>query len=283
MGSWKSLAYKRALVPLYGGGRNSTEIAESYAKVAADINDNTLRVELLNPTRESFDDFATNAALNAKNGACTIPNAGLAHAPNLKAVGSASGQTLQDANLIKLRITHGYALKVPLMRLVYGTYLKWLDDGSDDFKTQLAQNGRIPVETHITLEMQSDPIEGNNVSSPGAGNGGVPVSTPPAGGGGAQNGGAGSAGPGTGAPGGGGSSGTGGGAGGGGGSSGGSVSGSGGTNPPPNCLTIGCTVANTPVVPGGTTPGGGSGESGEGSGPGGCSGANCPVCTGAAT
>lgn len=32
---------------------------------------------------------------------------------------AASGQRIQDANLIKLRITHGYEPKIPLIRTIY--------------------------------------------------------------------------------------------------------------------------------------------------------------------
>ena len=196
-------AYIKALIPLYGGGRNSAELAEAYGKALADTAAN-LRVEVLNPTEESFDDF-NDAALEARYGARAIANSGQAYRdPN--AIGAASGQSIQDANLIKLRITHGYEPKVPLVNAIYRTYLHWLDPGTDAFHTQLVDAGRIPVVANVTLQMQSDPVEDANASTPGSGNHGTPQNQadPPL-----------------------------------------------SAAEPPHCATLGCSVAYTPVDPGG--------------------------------
>lgn len=172
-------AYTRALIPLYGGGQTPAQLAASLAKANADLGANgsgNASIELLNPTRQSFDDWNDvhrQIALHTGNRR-VIPYSG----QNLKEqkVGATSGQTIQDANLIKLRITHGYLPKVPLVKNLYATYLKWLDPHTDAFHTKLLASGRIPVVTHVTVHMQSDAIEGNSlVSAPGPGNGGTPV------------------------------------------------------------------------------------------------------------
>lgn len=168
-------SYVRALIPIYGGGRNSGELAIAYAKALADTSGFS-RIELLNPTRESFDDWNDPELQNRiGHGKRVIPFAGQSFKdPN--DIGSSSGQNIQDANLIKVRITHGYAPKVPLMGLIYTKYLAWLDTGGDPFRKQLILAGRIPVVTHATVQMQSDAIEpANPVSIPGAGNNGTPV------------------------------------------------------------------------------------------------------------
>jgi hypothetical protein len=164
-------AYTRALIPMYGGGRNETELAKAYGKAVADVGASA-QIELLNPTKESFDDW-NDSDLENRYGARAIPNGGLAFRDpgNVK---SNSGQNVQDANIIKLRITHGYAPKVPLMGLIYTKYLQWLDPKTDAFHTQLVNAGRIPVVTNVTLQMQSDAIEDSNVSTPGSGNNGNP-------------------------------------------------------------------------------------------------------------
>lgn len=226
-------AYTKALIPLYGGGRNQAELTEAYGKAVADVAGNT-RIELLNPTKESFDSWNDVTLQNSiGHGKKVIPNSGLVFKnPNeLKA-----GQSIQDANIIKLRITHGYEPKVPLIKLIYTKYLQWLDPNTDNFHSQLVNAGRIPVVTNVTLQMQSDAIQSDNpVFLPAMGNSGN--TTNPAG-----------------LP-----------------------------TSPPNCLTIACTVPNTPVDPGGTgggTGGGGGteGGAGTGGGAGSCTGGNCPVC-----
>lgn len=172
-------AYTRALIPLYGGGQTPADLAVSLAKASEDIGANgagNVNIELLNPTRQSFDDWndpALQAALHTGSRR-VIPNTGQAF--KSLAIGPTSGQTIQDANLIKLRITHGYLPKIPLIRNLYGVCLKWLDPHTDAFHTKLLADGRIPVVTNVTLHMQSDAIEpGAPVSSPGAGNGGTPA------------------------------------------------------------------------------------------------------------
>lgn len=241
-------AYVRALIPLYGGGRDTAEIAVAYAKASADLNSATLRIEIINPIKESFDDHATNASLNDKYQARAIPNAGIGLRPkaDVESIGASSGQSLQDANLLKLRITHGYRPKVWLVGMLYQKYQQWMDTETDDFHTQLINSGHIPMVSHVTLEMQSDAVEQEDdgdrpvfASNPNQGNNGQPVNLgdPPS-----------------------------------------------TTEPPPQCATMGCSVTYTPSDPGGGTDGnggsgGGSGE-GESSGEGGCTGANCPVCGG---
>lgn len=167
-------AYARALIPLYGGGRNAGELAEALARARADLAGNA-RIELLNPTRESFDDWADDALRAQYGGQRAIPNSGLAFR-DPDEVRAASGQSVQDANLIKLKITHGYELKVPLAATVLQFASKWMDRGKDGFATGLYERRRIPIVTHVTLQMQSDPVEPENpVSVAGMGNGGNPV------------------------------------------------------------------------------------------------------------
>ena len=179
-------AYARALVPLYGGGRTPAELAAALARANADLgHDGTgnIKIDLLNPTRESFADWndpelQTLLKTGSKR---VISNANQAF--KNQDIGASSGQTLQDANLIKLRITQGYLPKVPLVNAIYRTWLTWLDNGSDPFHSKLVLAGRIPVVTHVTLQMQSDAIEPDApVSTPGQGNGGQPVEPSPPGG-----------------------------------------------------------------------------------------------------
>jgi uncharacterized membrane protein YgcG len=172
-------AYARALVPLYGGGRTPAELAAALARANADLGLNgvgNIKIDLLNPTRESFADWnAPELQTLLQTGSKrVIPNANQAF--KNQDVGASSGQTLQDANLIKLRITQGYLPKVPLVNTIYQTWLTWLDSGNDPFHSKLVLAGRIPVVTHVTLQMQSDAIEPEApVSTPGQGNGGHPV------------------------------------------------------------------------------------------------------------
>lgn len=175
------VAYARAMIPAYGGGTNAPELAATYADATADTGVHA-RIELLNPTKESFDDWNDpDLQKELGVGRRVIPNRGLAFRDPAD-IGASSGQNVQDANLIKIRVTHGYR---PLSTLAFisrlhAVYLKWLDPGDDAFYTAEVGAGRIPIVSHATVLMQSDAIEpGNPVSTPGPGNEGIPVDPGP--------------------------------------------------------------------------------------------------------
>ena len=169
-------AFMGGLVPMFGGGDTAAKLAKSLIDVEKELaKPNRYRVEMLNPTKESFADFNDPAlqALLKTGGKRVISNRSLAFKGN--AVGLTSGQTRQDANLIKLRITYGLKPVVPIVRSIYTTYLKWQDTGGDAVRTAMIAEGLVPVVTHVTMQMQSDAIEPDNpVSLPGDGNGGNP-------------------------------------------------------------------------------------------------------------
>ena len=165
-------AYVRALIPLYGGGTDAAKLSASFLKALADFNASA-RIEILNPTAESFADFY-DVDLQKKIGSSSqrvIPNGGLAY-KKAAIVPTDSGQNIQDANLLKLRITQAYKPQVPVVGAIYTRYLQWLDTGERTFNTDMIKLGRIPVVTHVTMHMQSDAIEGPTVSTPGPGKGG---------------------------------------------------------------------------------------------------------------
>ncbi|WP_373800561.1 TadE/TadG family type IV pilus assembly protein [Delftia acidovorans] len=165
-------AYLRAMVPLYGGGSNSDELADAKTKAKADL-EGHLRIDLINPTRESFDDWS--APHLSRNTACEPFQTPAWRTGTKKDIGSKSAQSVQDANLLKIRVTHGYELKIPLVRGIYQHYLRWLDDGSDPFHTELIQHGRLPIVAQATLHMQSDAMESDaTVSIPDKGDKGNP-------------------------------------------------------------------------------------------------------------
>lgn len=162
-------AHLRALVPLYGGGRTERELEETLERVRADLAGH-LRIQVLNPTAESFDDWS-DPALQARLGAPrrVIPNDGLAllSPQRAAAVGERSGQTLADANQLQLRITTGVPLRVPLAGPLVRQVLQWTDRGSDAFVSELIAAGRLPSTVDVRVRMQSPAME-SVASPPGA-------------------------------------------------------------------------------------------------------------------
>jgi TadE-like protein len=201
-------AFQKALLPYYGGGRTYRELADTAARVAEDFGNAAVRIQIISPTQESFTDYASPAAqavLNdeiereARRGGGSaeritepvIPSVGLDQlscprdVPGCKKdpKRNASGQSLLDANLLKLRITYGIgpAKQMPLAGRLYTWALDKLGTGTGDaFVQGLLKAGRIPVTVHTTVRMQSDAIRNSAmVSSPGPGNNGKPVDPGP--------------------------------------------------------------------------------------------------------
>ena len=182
-----NLAFQKAMLPYYGGGRTESELIATMKEVAKDLTSAAVRVEILSPTQESFTDYNSptlQAALKVDDP--VIPNVGLdelscprdvpACAADPKS--NASGQTLLDANLLKLRITYGIptAKQMPMVGRFYTWALGKMGGGAGDaFQQALIAAERIPVVTQAVVRMQSDAIKNTlMVSSPGPGNNGSP-------------------------------------------------------------------------------------------------------------
>lgn len=170
-------ALARALTAYYGGGKDLATLTASAARARTDLA-GALRIEILSPTAASFDDYHSEAAARrAGTAQRTIPSSGLSYRPcpqdrpgcNHYPAHNASGQTLADANLLKLRITWGLPpeKQMPLAGRFFVWAVRTLNpaDG-DSFRQQLLAAGRIPVVAHSTVRMHSDPIENSLMVSP---------------------------------------------------------------------------------------------------------------------
>ena len=187
-----NVAFQKAMLPYYGGGTTAAELAATATRAATDLTAEAVRIEILSPTVESFSDYnspALQAALHETQP--VIPNTGLDEllcprdVPSCKSdpETNASGQTLLDANLLKLRVTYGIppARQMPMVGKFYTWVLTMLGAGTDDaFKQALLLAGRIPVVTSTVIRMQSDAVKNSAmISSPGKGNDGKPVPPDP--------------------------------------------------------------------------------------------------------
>ncbi len=201
-------AFGRALVPYYGGGSDSAELAQRLAMVRADLATGAARLEILSPTSKSFDDFySPGLSARAGGGVRVIPNTNLMmlrcprDRPDCPAdpATNSSGQSLQDANLLALRVTYGIprSKQIPMAGSFYAKALQLAGVGQDDaFVADLLERGRIPIVARATLRMSSEPFEQAAVSLSSGTPGGAAGSG--SGSGGPQGGGFGGGGSGTG-------------------------------------------------------------------------------------
>jgi Flp pilus assembly protein TadG len=179
-------AFTRGMVGYYGGGTSLPELAQAQGRAAADLAAANVRIEVLSPTIESFDDYnspALQAQLNSNARVIPNDNLGFIRCPrdvpgcNSDPNTNRSGQTLADANLLKIRVTYGIPpeKQMPMVGRFYTWALAMTNpNDADAFRRSLVQRGRIPLVAHTTVRMMSPPIEGGNASNPGPGNNGNP-------------------------------------------------------------------------------------------------------------
>ena len=229
----------RGLAPwLYGAAdlvEHATAVVRAIVDVAEGEATGRIRIVVQSPTPASFDDWAEPAIDDAGMpipGLREIPNDSLVHrarrtlpaggTAGLRAgepIGAASGQTLADANLLRLNLHYGVPLSVPLVgRFVAWTLRAWSGcaastprtlgivrlpgtgtgpSGPAGACTMLSEDGQggplLPVSVSATVRMQSTareagasgaragpaPAGAPDVSPPGTGAARAPDSTEP--------------------------------------------------------------------------------------------------------
>ena len=165
-------AMTKALIPFYQDSGDTNDYRR-LANALRDARNDTscpsptscfLTVEIQNPTRAAFQDFGRSGT--AFGGRTYIPNDNLEF--RSRATGGSSGLTIQDANVLKIKVTYGYELKVPLMRSVMASVMCGIRLGIDAFDgntpggtasgdecTNYYSQGRVPVVAYATVQMQS--------------------------------------------------------------------------------------------------------------------------------
>ncbi len=139
------------LAPLQGGDGTAEKAAEAIAKSRLEttlLQNKLTRIEILNPTLEAFEHFKVSSR---ESGVEVIPNSHLRHQSTTE-IDPVSGVNIQDANLLKIRVTHGFELEVPGVRRLLTSVMSVLD--ADNAEYYLA--GKLPLVSVATVRMQSE-------------------------------------------------------------------------------------------------------------------------------
>lgn len=166
----------RGLVPLYSHGQGPAAYAQALAR--AKIAAAGAQIEILSPTREAVQDFREfgRLPLDDKTGQAygkggnwgwAIPDSQLGYRQSN--LGSASGLPIQDANLLKIKITYHQPLIMPLIDRIFarfdtkngraGSVLGSADGGTGAFATAQGAvdraRGTFPLTAEATYRMQT--------------------------------------------------------------------------------------------------------------------------------
>ncbi|GAB3028408.1 hypothetical protein GCM10027285_08360 [Oleiagrimonas citrea] len=102
----------RGLLPLYTHEPSNTAAEKAYAKAWLDVTTGASKIQIVNPTQQMFDAWKE----PQYDGVEAIPNDSLAFRGNVPK----AGVTVQDANLLKIKVRYNYPLIVPVIDRLIG-------------------------------------------------------------------------------------------------------------------------------------------------------------------
>lgn len=162
----RGLAY--GLAPLYATESGATSSVRAYGEAYLDI---TLRgnaqIQVVSPTRAAWDSFNE----PQYNGRRALPNDNLAYRSRDD---RGTGTSVQDANILKIRVDYDFPLIVPFVDLVLrgeSRFVRpdgWFDDANVEMKHPLLGLGRhyrIPLQAHAVVRLQSPVYDRNRLAA----------------------------------------------------------------------------------------------------------------------
>jgi len=149
------------LAPIKGGDGSLEKAAFAMAHTAVEVESPIglngaiappTKLTILSPDENAFTHWGQ-ASLEHNNRR-VIPNSHLKH-QGAEVLG---GLSLQDANLLKIEVTHGVEMKVPVIGKLMTSIMPVLDDNPDHRLYYLS--GRFPIKSTATVRMQSEAWHG---------------------------------------------------------------------------------------------------------------------------
>ena len=140
-------AFAKGMMPLYTHQTGRAAIEGGLLKARADLWLHG-RITVINPTRAAWDEFRE----RQHDGQYALPNDTLAFRSDR--VGS-SGVNVQDANLLKVKVTYNAPLVVPFAGWVLGGRSQYLEPGMFETSPLQPLTGRLPIESYAIVRMQS--------------------------------------------------------------------------------------------------------------------------------
>jgi hypothetical protein len=178
-------AFARNMAAIYTNDDNMTEVTDARDRIRQEIAAGFVRIEVINPTGDMFSAFGVDPD---GDGTLEIPNDNLMYRPVTRE--PLSNATVQDANLLKLRITYCYPMFVPYVNRALAIMLTQAPDpdtcvgcsgtfsATGTFERNCLDNGRFPLNAQAIVRMQSAVNEdGLAAGSAGSGVGGTIAGT----------------------------------------------------------------------------------------------------------
>ena len=158
-------AFARAMAAIHTHDDTPEDVICGREIVQKEIENNFVSIEILNPPEDAFGPPVGDGE--------TIPNDNLM----FRTAYTGAGLSIQDANLLKIRVTYCYPLYVPYMNRVLGIMLTNDESNTcpgcvgsykstDTFERGCLNNGRFPINAQAIVRMQSPAMLSAVQSSP---------------------------------------------------------------------------------------------------------------------
>ncbi len=139
------------LAPIEGGDGSAPSALLAMAKSSAAVLDtSSTRIKVMNPTTAAFVDWGINSQEFNRR---VLPNSHLRHREHT--IGSESGLSLRDANLLKIEVTHGIDLEVPFVNTLISQAMLLVDPDHASYYLRK----QFPLKSVATVRMQSEAWE----------------------------------------------------------------------------------------------------------------------------
>jgi len=160
----KELGYRMA--PVFGGTGSLDDGVSAITRSVVVANDaSATEIEILNPTASSFAEHGEQKNVEDSHGnqrnVVAIANSHLRSRDH--AAIKSDGLNIQDANLLKIRVTYGYQMRIPFLDieipgvpLAMRTLMLQIDP--DNWKYYV--RGMLPIQSTATIRMQSESWDG---------------------------------------------------------------------------------------------------------------------------
>lgn len=141
----------RGLLPLYTTSPDKLALLDGYKNAYIDtLNPLVSQIQVISPTKAAFADWK----VKQFDGVDAIPNDSLPYRST--AQGSRSGLTVQDANVLKIRVVYGYKMIVPVIdKIILGVYRLSFYQGMSAQEVAMLESGRLPIATQAMVRMQT--------------------------------------------------------------------------------------------------------------------------------
>lgn len=148
-------ALARGMTPLFAHKTTPLELERAYAEARGKLFGFS-KIEVINPTKAAWNEHKE----RQYKGEYALPNDSLAYRSD--SVGR-SGVSVQDANILKIRVTYDAPLVVPFVSWVLKGKSEYLQTGTFETSPLNTFTDRLRIESYAIVRMQSPIYERNNL------------------------------------------------------------------------------------------------------------------------